>query len=800
MSSAHNLVSGSSYRIQIIGASSGSGIYTCTYLSPTTVTVSGSPAITLGGSATYKMLNAVCLVSGGHAIRMTAGQIRIPIYYRYATNGSGDTVYPTWLETTDFTTYTLGPICDETKVANQGGIESTIAETSAGNTYVSCRDRGQTGSVPGYRCSFLHTSGAGTLADQVDETTQVDSSTKGGICRISATKHLLAHQGQGGFRRGMLIQASTNGCSTWTAGRLVWPDGAGYCSLSHIGNERVLLVYEKGHNGEALTGLEAYATEIGIAVLSWSDIVNNTTSYQYDYYFDEYGNGTTYPGGTSGKQVRDKGLMGFNLGVTGTVTGASTGATIASGAGNYVTMNNYYRTNFEPVVNQSFAVEVTFSTSDANGFLIAANASGASRWWIGLSAGVAFFSIRNSADTVTKTAVGSANLADGNSHTISCVYVPGTGLYIVEDGVAQATVADGGAITFNGVDVRRISEDNAGANLLQALTISRLRVTVGSVPSPLIYGQSVTRSNFTAFDKTTLANFPSNATISHSGYKLLFAPLAANHLFADMSYSRPQPVLRPNMIVRSGFDHGASNLRWSNDLLGTYPSGFAPGFGMMYDSDATVGKHFRTIGTTHQSVFRFTGSRSAVNGTFNFMIDGTTRQWTWCCFVKPQTLDQNGVLFDNSNGIAAGVDGVHFRLANSGGGYSTFYGRARAGGVYDYSQVFSPSAHATGVNDAAAWWFLCVVYDSTKVGNAKVRGYIAKVGTDTTIGSTHYAEPATPTLTAPNGSDTDAYVAYDNGGTGHYYGRFGAMAIHNTAWTLSQVQAFYDWIRLYQGT
>lgn len=806
LGAAHGLTSGRSYKMKVSGATSGDGLYVVSYNSGTHTTsqvaVTGWSG-TLGASATYKLVGNSVIPAGGIGVRMADGTVRFPVYYRYTENGTGNDAFPTWLATSDFSTWTAGNICDESKSDNYGGIEPSIAETTAGNLLINCRDRGTGSGSPGIRCSFTHTAGNALLSDQVNESV-ADSSTKGGICRIGATKHVLLHSSNiAGYRSNLLARYSTDGGATWSAGRLVFAGGAGYSTISHAGNEKLIAVWESGNGpGDVSSEATCWMGEVRIAILSWNDLLQNTGKAQFDYHFDEYCAATadvTYPG--SGAQVRDYGATRFDLIVNGTLTGGVQGAVIASGAGNYVNLNTARRMCFDPPSGSALVVEVKFSTSDTAGYLMGSAASGSSRWFIQVgrsTGGIAEFTIVDSGGNTYRAAT-TNSVSDGAEHTLTCVYVPGTGLYVVEDGVQRATTSTG-TLTFNSAagDERRISEDSAGGNLLQTLTLTRLRITTGYVPSSFIYGQANGTGANSYFDKTTLSHFPANGTIAHSGYKLLLDPLSTDrHLYADNYWSRPLPGRISGLPVRTGVEHGVYNDRYS--ITNPYSTGWQADYSGSIRYDSTIGWHYRINDSTSAStLWTIANTKGSANNRYGFLYDSPTRQWTVVAFIKPADLATFQFLLATTDYTK--TEGIRIGLNTSG---TVLWPNLLlySNSTTEYNQ--SGAASAGAITTTTDWWMVAYVFDSSLSGANKVKLYTAKVQSGTTLGSTHFATPATPTVTAPVSppGDLDIQMFYTSTGVSNRFtGGVTGIAIHNTAWSLAQLQAYYDWKALYQGT
>ena len=216
------------------------------------VEITGTPAWRDGttvGPASIVTAQSVWLgtVGGGEPI-LRSGRILIPMYYRYATSGSGTEPFVGCIYSDDGVNFSQGMLADETQAAVYavgGFLEPHFTELATDNDlYISCNTKG---SFHGHMTS---TDGGVTWTAGLDDGTNGTTmlkvlSTPAPVIALGGGVYVMVLPDNPSNRLNLTAFLSTDECATWSKPLQLFSGTATYSDLTLAGGN-ILCAYEQG--------------------------------------------------------------------------------------------------------------------------------------------------------------------------------------------------------------------------------------------------------------------------------------------------------------------------------------------------------------------------------------------------------------------------------------------------------------------------------------------------------------------------------------------------------------------------
>ncbi len=677
-----------------------------------------------------------------------AGRIVIPANHRYATSNTGS-AYAHFIYSDD-NGATWGILGGPLESANAGFGETQVVEYgSAGELFAMHRInattfRGTSRSTAGSGTTWsnaVQNDGVATGLDGVTLTTNlIGASTCGGLCRMGDGTLVASFPGDSGIRAQGQVWISTNNGITWQNSRTLYRGPFGYSSLMAVDASSILAAYEYSTNytGPATDSpATAWYQYLGVSRFPLSWITDTATLSGSRWNFNERTSGA-FP--TLGNPIKDHGDQGAHaMGEAGgswTTTGAAT-----NGVARAVTLAEKQTSgvlgNTTDMGTGSFTLEIAdfvVTAGDGTARTIVDNRNGTGvGWTLGLTTGNKLqWSYSDTGGTnsgsVTSTASVLANSppidirAERNATTHQAsLYIDGT----LAVAAAAETPGNTGAIVAP-YDCIIGAKNNNGADATPcACTFSAVAVTRGIKTTGFVDG-SDTKQTLYALQGYT-PSIPATAPSTISGLALwMFATGDGGASSFGDRYGGTDPRAMP-LVAGTGI---SSYRDRASDLLGRIT--VSTNRGHWFDSDATVGPHYRLSFQSSTGYLSVTDAEHAKSGTraLDFMHRTGVFTVTFACKFNSGTagcvfdmttnlISKNGLYIQRTTGTTWDI-----RLSQSGANLSNnTYTKTTTNGIwYNVALVGNGPGNPLNlyVNQAAS---------APAIGTAANSGNMAALGT-----------------------------------------------------------------------
>jgi len=730
----------------------------------------------------------------GHGIQLQhgphAGRIIITADHRETADNSGPSWSHVMYSDDHGVTWHLGgglAYDDNGPSPNDYSNENTVVELSNGNLFMSIRivndnvhNRGES----------ISTDGGITWSTMQLTPELTSTSVSGSLLRLNDNVILFSSPSNpnDATRREMTIWLSYDDAQTWTQKRIVSFGYSAYSDMVVVGPDTILLAYNRGRTGGSyIAGAPSFPrflTETALARvnLRW---LESDDPYQFTYYFNEGAPGQA--SNSSGTSVQDYGpwdqrARAYAFSDTTSakyVAGPNGDSALQFGAGEDELILSQSDINaFQFDVNDSFTIELTMKTTDANGVIIGTR-PGIKGYALQVVSGKLQFSITDLTNSPTMTST--ANINDGNWHRIVAVRDATTKtMAIYVDGVAAATtISDTTSIARTAADPLDAVIMGAFNNLSDqsqlVFAIDTLRITRAALaPSEFL------AANAPSIQPYPAPSYPSNSPTSIPGLQLWMPAYDPTRYFADWAtFSDPLPLTPfDGMSTRAMMDLSGFNRKIAtvSDLRS-----------LQYHPDATLGNYWQftaNANATSGTELKVQSSSSFYPDNFDFVQN--TGVFTLSAFVKV-TAETGGymTLFDTNEGNSA-LPGFTLMRQQSGRLFLIVSGGT--GQPVRFSEL------ATGGDIALGQWMHVAVVGSG-AGNA-IKYYVTPVGADQVVSYT-----STSLLTGADGTYStnfshDLVIGGRSGsvtGSAPWNGGMVNQAIYNTALTQAQIQQLFQY-------
>ncbi|REK10225.1 MAG: hypothetical protein DWQ37_16585 [Planctomycetota bacterium] len=613
--------------------------------------------------------------------------------------------------------------------------ENTLVELDNGFVYMSARVNKNSAHYRGKSYSF--DGGISWLPVGIEgdiSSTQV----QGSLLRVNEDVIVFASPSNplDNERQEMTIWISYDGAFNWTRSKVVFFGFAGYSDMTLVGPDTLLLAYNRGHVGGALTGgansSGAFYSKIGLARINlrW---LESDEPYHFEWYFNEEAPGQ--PATITGPAVQDYGPWDQRAWIRGNVPQYVEGrngdsALQLTTATDNVVLSQGTTTPLQLRADVGLTAEVVLKTTATSGVIIGTQPT-IQNWTLKMVGGHVQFSLFDLVNNPTITS--DLPINDGAWHHVAAVRDVNAGLLrLYVDGVEAATaVADmSDPLPLDEFEVTHDYEPvvlgayNTGAEQL-AFVVDAVRFTHAALaPAEFLDEAQVVPK------PPPPEPYPSNAPTTIPGLQLWLPPYRPDSYFGDFTGLVDPLPLEPfeGMATRSARDASSNAYEVRSDSALRQ---------VLYSSDEVIGPHWEHVAAPGAIV----GSALQVpriNGPDpkNFYFVQNTGVFTLSIFARVET-ETGGVmtLFDTSD---AKTTLPGFSLYRETNGALTL--KVTASGSVVRFQDSTPA----GVFQAGQWYHVAVV--GSGPGNP-VAFYLTPVGEDA---PTSYTSPTM--LTGPNGN------------------------------------------------
>jgi len=709
------------------------------------------------------------VVGPGHGIQLQHGQYAGRLLMGGDHRLSEDRSTPSWshvIYSDDHgLTWHLGGGVDQTNPQNLYANESAVVEQSDGGVYMTIRVNNGS-PYRGYSRSY---DGGLTWSDMLIDQQLTTFPVQASLLRVNADTVLLAAPDSlDGTRHQMTLWLSRDNMQTWTKTKTVFYGYAGYSDMTLVGEDTILLAYNRGH----ATGGSAQSVGLARFTLEW---LEDGEPYQFLWHFNEETPGTKanlegtsitdYSPWDNRAQALAHSPAEAPLYVAGPNGHRALRLTPNSDAV-LLTPNATYALQF--AANESFTVEMSLRTTDANGVLIGGT-PGLRGWTLSLDGGKPRLEVFDGA--ITSSVTSNLTINDGNWHRVAVVRDAATHRLrvYVDDQLAALEAVDQTIGTLLSNSDVWLGSMNDGSRQL-AFDVDTLRVTRTALPT----GQLMTATLAEPPLYQAPAFRPSNPT-TMAGLQFWLPSYDPTRYFADLGYADPMPLAPVSgTATRSAIEASPNgyHVEVRSDM-----------HEVLYATDNLVGPHW-----VHSALTAAAGEPWVVknsNGTSptNFDFVQNTGVFTLSTFIRfDATLGANMVLFDTAESTSSN-SGFTLLVTPSGALTMLVVG---APGTIRFNQNTS-----TGTVSSGTWYHVAAV--GTGPGNP-IKFYVTAVNDNTVNTLT-----STKLMTGADGNyPTDAnhnltIGSLTNSGNGSFNGRMVDQAVFNRALSAAEIQQLFDY-------
>ena len=550
--------------------------------------------------------------------------------------------------------------------------ENQVVELSNGDLYMTIRINIGNENQRGASWS---TDGGITWSDMVRVPALRTPEVHGSIIRLNDGVILFAAPTNrfNNFRRGLTIWASYDDAQTWTTKRTVFFGFSAYSDMTVVGPDTILVAYNRGFTGGKVissgTSVPEWRTETALARvnLQW---LEGTDPYQFIYHFNEGAPGED--SNTSGASIQDYGpwdqrAAAFNLinsPAPKYVAGANGDSALQlTDDRDEVVLSQGEIEAFQFDVNDSFTIEITMKTSDADGVVIGTQL-GIHGWRLSVVDGKLQFVLNDGTNAPTITS--DATIHDGQWHRITVVR------NALKTGNAQKTLnlfVDGAPAATTAVDTTFFPRDasdpddpvilgadsSLSVDSQLAMTIDTLRITRAALAP-----EEFLPEEFVAPTQPPAPEYTGNAPTSIPGLQLWLPPYDPTQFWGDWQrFANPLPLNPFNgMASRSMIDLSLNE--WRIFSAKEFNS-------ILYGEDEAIGPHWQYTAKSHLgsgSELKVRNSSGIKETNFDFVQNNG--EFTLSAFINVKA-NTGGfmTIFDTNEGVA-GRAGFSFLRQHDG--------------------------------------------------------------------------------------------------------------------------------------
>lgn len=451
-------------------------------------------------------------------------------------------------------TWHLGGGLDAT-AANAYSNEAALVEQSDGTIYMSIRVNDRANTTRGYARSY---DGGRTWTTMRHEAVLTTPAVEGALLRVNDQVVLFSSPSStDNSRQKLTIWASYDDTKTWVKKKVLFFGAAAYSDMVLVAPDTVLLVYERGHDGDNTN----WFGKIGLARFNmrW---LESDDPYQFTWHFNESTAGQE--ANVFGASVQDYGPWDQRAQAGDMdnpplyVTSPTDRAMRLTEGSDYVRLTQKNNSALQFGALDSFTVETTFRTTDSDGILIGGSATGP-RWAIAIANGYVEVQLADQSNQVVTRST--SWVADGDWHQVTVVRNGVTrALDLWVDGTLTSTVdtTSGSLMNTEAVDLGQFADGIRQLTVdIDALRITRAALAPESfmdAAAPIPQPPPLT---------PPLASAPSNL----AGLQF-WLPTDPSHFFADSSYADPLPLSpAPGTGAHSAVDASPNAFRIHNPSM-----------------------------------------------------------------------------------------------------------------------------------------------------------------------------------------------------------------------------------------